>query len=143
MSQNTEVVAKLYEELLKTFDETSEIDEEIIKNLQEKITKLNIKEFLKEFTELSLELNNDEFAVKDAAGNRMANQLTKSTLIKRRRKLKLRLDDLGRVLARFLPGFECVYETEVTKEINEYGCGVDEGDDDGDVYKPVESESSK
>lgn len=55
--------------------------------------------------------------------------------------IKLRLDDLGTVLARFLPGFECAYETEVTKEVKVYGGGVDEADDDhdGDVFKPIKS----
>jgi hypothetical protein len=142
MAQEMTEVTKLYSELIENFNKTSEIDNKIFKKLEIKIKELKNEELVKEFNEIISELNGEQDQDKDAAGNRMASHLTKSTLIKRKRKLKFKLDDLGRILARFLPGFECLIETEYVKEVKEYKNGVDEEenvDDGSDEYKPVKS----
>lgn len=125
MSLATEEVSKLYNALLKSFEESSIIDDEITLKLEEKLAEFKNEDLLKKWTEIIAEIRHDE---KEESLNRMSNKLVQSTSEKRRRTIKVKLTNFGKIISKFLPGFECVYQTEVVKETNIYGGECDEGE---------------
>lgn len=109
MSPDEAEIFELYQNLLSSFNKNLELDLVVKKKLDDKIKKIGNEELRRALEQIEEELH-DELGEKGLASK------TKLKIETRNRKFKVKLDEMGRILSRFLPGFECIYESHHTKE---------------------------
>lgn len=109
MSPDEAEIFKLYQNLLNSFEKNLELDLVVKKKLDDKIKKIGNEDLRRELQMIEEDLL-DELGEKGMASK------TRVKIETRKRKFKVKLDEMGRILSRFLPGFECMYESVYTKE---------------------------